>query len=237
MVDTIGGTNRYRNRRCGMRVEKVLGVVVMMSLVCGAGSCSRVPLRSQGEDLLTTGLVGWQQIGGQQGSWKLDDGVLYTEGGGGGWLSTVRQYDDFELSFEFRVSPGANSGVFLRAPHRGDPAYAGMEIQIIHDQAEQWRRLKPNQYTGSIYGVQAPSERVSKRANEWQTMVITCRGPWVKVVLNGEEIVNTNTTYFPYLYETHPGLTRPRGYIGFQDHGSRVEFRDIRIKELVYAKR
>ena len=53
MVDTIGGTNRYRNRRCGMRVEKVLGVVVVVSLVCGAGSCSRVPLRSQGEDLLT----------------------------------------------------------------------------------------------------------------------------------------------------------------------------------------
>lgn len=237
MVATIGGTIRHRNGRCGMRTEKIFGVVVLLCVVVGACSCSRVPLRSQGEDLLTTGLVGWQQIGGGQGGWELKDGVLYTEGANGGWLSTVRQYDDFELSLEFRVSAGGNSGVFLRAPHRGDPAYAGMEIQIIHDQAEQWRDLKPNQYTGSIYGVQAPSERVSKRANEWQTMVITCRGPWVKIVLNGERIVDTNTTYYPYLYETHPGLTRPRGYIGLQGHGGRVAFRNIRIKELVCASR
>jgi len=144
----------------------------------------------------------------------------------------VRQYDDFKLSLEFRVAPEGNSGIFFRAPHRGDPAYAGMEIQIIHDGAQKWRDLRPNQYPGSIYDVQAPSERASKRANEWQTMVLSCRGPQVKVVLNGQEVVDTNTTYYPYLYETHPGLTRRRGYIGLQDHGSKVEFRNIRIKSL-----
>ena len=107
-----------------------------------------------------------------------------------------------------------------------------MEIQIIHDRADQWRDLRPNQYTGSIYDVQAPSERASKRANEWQAMTIRCRGPQVKVVLNGQEVVETNTTYYPYKYEAHPGLTRRTGYIGLQDHGGGVEFRNIRIKPL-----
>ena len=208
-------------------------LVVLLCVTLGAGSCARVSrsVGLGGEDLLATGLVGWQQIGGEQGNWQIEGGVLSAQGKGG-WLSTVRQYDDFELSLEFCVAPEGNSGVFLRTPHRGDPAYVGMEIQIIHDRADRWRDLKPNQYTGSIYGIQAPSERASKRANEWQTMTIRCEGPRVTVVLNGQEVVDTNTTYYPYKYDTHPGLTRRTGYIGLQDHGGGVEFRNIRIKPL-----
>ena len=139
---------------------------VLVGVTLGAGSCARGPLRGRGngEDLLTTGLVGWQQIGGRPGSWQFAGGVLSTEGQGDNWLSTVRPYEDFELSLEFRVGPEGNSGIFLRAPHRGDPAYVGMEIQILDDRAEAHRDLRPDQYTGSIYGVQAPSERASKAA-------------------------------------------------------------------------
>jgi len=207
-------------------------LVVLFCVALGAGSCARVCRngRMGDEDLLATGLVGWQQIGGGQGNWQIVDGILSAQGQGG-WLSTVRQYDDFELSLEFRVASEGNSGVFVRSPHRGDPAYVGMEIQIIHDRAEQWRDLRSNQYTGSIYGIQAPSERASKRANEWQTMVISCQGPQIKVILNGQKVVDTNTTYYSYKYETHPGLTRRTGYIGLQDHGGGVEFRSIRIKQ------
>jgi hypothetical protein len=213
--------------------KTTLGLVVLLCVTSGVGSCTRVSrhVGLGGDDLLATGLVGWQQIGGDQDNWQVEDGVLSAQGQGG-WLSTVRQYDDFELSLEFRVAPEGNSGVFLRTPLRGDPAYVGMEIQIIHDRADQWRHLKPNQYTGSIYDVQAPSERASKRANEWQTMTIRCDGPRVQVVLNGQEVVDTRTTYFGYRHEAHPGLTRRRGYIGLQDHGGGVEFRNIRIKPL-----
>lgn len=208
-----------------------LGVLLCVTLA--VGSCARVHLdrRAKGEDLLATGLVGWQQIGGGQGNWQIEDGILSAQGQGG-WLSTVRPYDDFELSLEFRVAPEGNSGVFVRTPHRGDPAYVGMEIQIIHDRAEPARDLRPNQYTGSLYDVQAPSERASKRANEWQTLVVSCQGPQVKVVLNGQKVIDTNTTYYPYKYEAHPGLTRSSGYIGLQDHGGGVEFRNIHIRPL-----
>ncbi|MEN6577347.1 MAG: DUF1080 domain-containing protein [Phycisphaerales bacterium] len=218
---------------------KAISAIWLLFIALAAGSCARfhrgeIPMlaRASGDDLLSTGLVGWQQIGGQQDAWHFQDGILYTEGENGGWLATVRQYDNFKLSLEFRVPPGGNSGVFIRSPLEGDPAYTGMEIQILDDYAEQWRNLNPYQYTGSIYGVQAPSERATKQAGQWQEMVITARGPQIKVVLNGRKIIDTKVTYYPYKTDSHPGLTRDGGYLGLQNHGSRVEFRNIRIHVL-----
>lgn len=213
--------------------------ILLLFVALGAGSCARLGRyetvalpRTGGDDLLSTGLVGWQQIGGTQDAWHYQDGILYTEGQDGGWLATLRQYGDFRLSLEFRVPPGGNSGVFIRSPLEGDPAYTGMEIQILDDYAEQWRGLNPYQYTGSIYSVQAPAERATKKAGQWQKMTITACGPQIEVVLNGRKIIDTNVTYYSDKTDSHPGLTRDGGYIGLQNHGSRVEFRNVRIRVL-----
>jgi len=222
-----------------MNGMKAVSAILLLLVTLGAGSCSRfgqgevvILAGKGGDDLLSTGLIGWQQIGGGQDSWHFQDGLLYTEGENGGWLATLRQYNDFRLSLEFRVPPGGNSGVFIRAPLEGDPAYTGMEIQILDDYARQWRGLNPFQYTGSIYGVQAPSERATKEAGQWQKMVITARGPQIGVAVNGQKVIDTDVTYYPYKMDSHPGLARDGGYIGLQNHGSRVEFRNIRIQEL-----
>jgi hypothetical protein len=214
-----------------MGVMRTILTLLTLTLVCLAGSCGRMQRRSGGTDLLSTGLVGWQQIGGGQDAWRFQDGILYTAGGNGGWLATIRQFDDFRLSLEFRVPPGGNSGVFIRSPLEGDPAYTGMEIQILDDYAEPYRSLNPYQYTGSIYDVQAPSERATKHAGKWQKMVVTARGPQIEVAVNGQKVVDTNVNYYPYKASTHPGLKREGGFIGLQNHGSRVEFRNIRIQE------
>lgn len=214
----------------------VWSVGLLLSLAFGVGSCSRVYVGSGDTDLLSTGLVGWQQVEGEQGTWKLENGVLYTDGGTG-WLSTVRQYDDFILSLEFRVPPAGNSGVFLRAPHEGNPAYQGLEIQILDDSAQQWSDLKPDQYTGSIYDIQAPSERAGGKAGQWQRMVIECRGSRVRVAVNGKKVIDTDTSFYPYKAATHPGLTRRSGYIGLQNHDSKIEFRNIRLRPLSEATR
>jgi len=218
--------------RCDVGKMKAVAGVLLLSLTLGAGSCRRMEMRASEGDLLATGLIGWQQIEGQDGSWHFEEGILYTEGEAGGWLSTTRTYADFVLSLEFRVPPGGNSGVFLRAPHEGNPAYAGLEIQILDDYAEQWNGLLPYQYTGSIYDVQAPSERVSRQAGQWQQMTIAARGPRVVVILNGHKVVDTDLTYYPYKLPAHPGLQRERGYLGLQSHDGRVEFRSLRIREL-----
>jgi HEAT repeat protein len=175
-------------------------------------------------------LTGWELVGGST-PWGVKDGVLYTEGGGGGWISTVKEYGNFKLDLEFRVPQGGNSGVFLRTPREGDPAYVGMEIQVLDDYAPEYANLHSWQYTGSIYGVQAPSMRVSKKAGEWQHYVIVADGPHVTVTLNEQLIVDADLVSHMDLEKTHPGLKRRGGYIGLQNHSTRIEYRNIRITE------
>src|SRR5699024_2028464 len=151
---------------------------------------------------------------------------------GGGWLSTTETYDDFKLQLEYRLPEGGNSGVFLRAPHEGDPAYKGMEIQLLDDDAEQYAELEPWQYTGSIYDVKAPSQRASKVAGQLQKIGITLDGPKIKVRLNGQLVINTILVHFMDRAEEHPCLKRRSGYIGLQNHNSLVEFRNITVKEI-----
>lgn len=177
-------------------------------------------------------LSGWQIISGKQGSWKVEKGTLYTEGEGGGWISTTSEFENFKLELDFRVPPDGNSGVFLRAPHEGDPAYTGMEVQVLDDYAAMYAKLKAWQYCGSVYGVQAPSERASKPANEWQHYEIVCNGPSVQVTLNGRKIVEANLIEHMDKEKSHPGLKRRKGFIGLQNHSTRVEYRNIMLEEL-----
>ena len=177
-------------------------------------------------------LHGWQVIGGAENSWGVEDSLLYTTGNGSGWLATEREYGDFRLELDFRLPPGGNSGVFLRAPREGDPAYQGMEIQVLDDRAPQYASLKPWQYCGSLYAVQPPAQRVSKPAGEWQHYEITCQGPEVRVKLNDELIIDVDLIDHMEKTAKNPGLQRRKGFIGLQNHGDRVEYRNIRITEL-----
>jgi len=191
-------------------------------------------------------LTGWRQVGGQRGSWQAEEGVLYCSGGGGGWLGTTEQFSDFELDLEFRLPPNGNSGVFLRTPLEGNPAYVGMEIQVLDDYGKEYENLQPWQYTGSIYDVEAASPAVAKKdetwrnrpikkAGEWQKMNILCEDRRVRVTLNGTIVVDANLDDYPDKVKKHPGIKRTEGYIGLQNHGSRLDYRNIRIRELKKA--
>ncbi|MEZ8222026.1 protein of unknown function (DUF1080) [Candidatus Fervidibacteria bacterium JGI MDM2 JNZ-1-D12] len=166
-------------------------------------------------------LTGWHVMGSP--SWKVEDGILVCTGEGGGWLRSDKQYENFVLRLEFRISKGGNSGIFIRSALEGNPAFTGMEIQILDDHGRD-----PAPYTtGAIYDAVAPKKNMSKPAGEWNFVEIICSGPWVVVAMNGEEIVRVNMDEHPKLKER-----LRKGYIGLQNHGSRVEFRNIRIKEL-----
>ncbi len=177
-------------------------------------------------------LSGWQAVGGPISSWNVEDGILYCGGGGGGWLSTTDQYDNFEIELEFRVPEGGNSGVFLRAPHEGNPAFAGMELQILDDAAPKYAKLNDYQYSGSLYDVAAPQTRASKPAGQWQKLAIRCDGRRVQVTLNGTPIIDANLDDHSDKEATHPGLKRTTGHIGLQNHGTRLDFRNVRLREL-----
>jgi hypothetical protein len=196
------------------------------SLASSAGAVEWKPLFN-GKDL-----TGWQAVDGPIESWKTENGLLYCSGGGGGWLSTAEQYANFEVELQFRVPPGGNSGVFLRAPREGNPAFAGMEIQILDDEAPEYAKLQPFQYCGSVYGIAAPKARVSKPADEWQKMHIVCNGRKVQVTLNDTLIVDTNLDDHRDQEGPHPGIKRTVGYVGLQNHGTRLDFRNIRLRVL-----
>jgi hypothetical protein len=176
-------------------------------------------------------LEGWKVHGGKRASWGADKGILFVKGGGGGWLMTEKEYGDFELRLEFKVPKGGNSGVALRSPLKGDPAYTGMEIQILDDPS--YKGLKEWQHTGSIYGVVAAKKLATKPVGEWNRYKIVCKGRQVTVELNGEKIIDTNLDDHKEKHaKTHPGILREKGHIGLQEHGGRVEFRNIYLKEL-----
>ena len=176
--------------------------------------------------------AGWEAIGGKPDNWVAQDGLLVTRGEGGGWLSTAKPYKDFTLKLEYLLRDKGNSGVFIRSPREGDPAYTGIEIQILHDEAEVYKTLQPYQYCGSVYGVAAARRGRTKPPGEWNAMEITARGPKITVQLNGAVITEANLEEHAGAAEKHPGIKRPEGYIGLQSHSEPVEFRNVQIKVL-----
>lgn len=171
-------------------------------------------------------------------SYGVEDGNLVCVAGGKGNLLTDKEYTDFILKFDFRLTAGANNGLGIRCPRRleGNLHLEGIELQILDDTAEKYQALKPYQYHGSIYGI-APSRRGSlKPVGDWNQQQVTVQGRRITVVLNGTTIVDADldeaTKSGTLDGQPHPGLKRPRGHIGFLGHGDRVDFRRVQIKDL-----
>ena len=180
-------------------------------------------------------LEGWV---GNKMDYVVEDGILVIrpDRGGNGNLYTEKEYGDFHFVFEFLLTPGANNGLGIRTLMEGDAAYVGMEVQILDNTAEQYTDLHDYQYHGSVYGVIPAKKGYLKPVGEWNQEEVIVKGTQVKVILNGETILNgdiakasKNGTLDG---KDHPGLLREKGHIGFLGHGSVVKFRNIKIKEL-----
>lgn len=160
--------------------------------------------------------------------------------GSGGNLFTKDEYSDFVFRFEFQLSPGANNGLGIRAPLTGDAAYQGMELQILDNEAPIYKKLHVYQYHGSVYGTIPAKRGFLKPVGEWNYQEVIVKGPKIKVILNGAEILDADITEARKNGaadgKEHPGLLRESGHIGFLGHGSPVQFKNIRIKDLSKAK-
>lgn len=176
-------------------------------------------------------LTGWKATG-KMNVWGAEKGAIYVDKGGGGWLLSEQEFGDFELRVEYKMSKGANSGIALRTPTEGDPAYVGMEIQLIDD--EGWPgKLADYQHTGSIYDVSPATKLNNKPVGEWNSIHIVCKGSMVKIDVNGTTVVDTNLEdHKEKKGARHPGISRGKGHIGFQSYNTRVEFRNVFIKPL-----
>ena len=183
-------------------------------------------------------LAGWQ--GGKDG-YVIKDECIVSQEKGSGNLATSKQFGDFHFKFEFKLTPGANNGIGIRVPtemagQRLDPAFKGMELQIIDDASERYKTIKDWQRHGSVYGVVAAKTGHLKPAGEWNSEEIIARGKHITVILNGATIVDADvekaSANGTLDGKDHPGLKRDSGHICFCGHGAEVWFRNLRIKEL-----
>ena len=160
--------------------------------------------------------------------------IVYCTVHDGGNLYTKKEYGNFILRFEFKLTENANNGIGIRAPLEGDAAYVGMEIQVLDDSGSQYTKLRPEQYHGSIYDVFGCKRGFQKPVGEWNTEEIYADGSHVRITLNGTVIVDANLDDVKdeAKLKKHPGLKNAKGHIGFLGHGARVEFRNLRVKEL-----
>ena len=176
-------------------------------------------------------LTGWT---GDTKGYVAEDGKIVCRPGGN--LFTEPEFSDFVLRFEFKLTAGANNGIGIRAPLTGNAAYDGMEIQVLDDRDPQYKDIHPYQAHGSIYGVVAAKRDQLKPVGEWNTEEITAKGRQITVVLNGVTIVDADidkaSTPKTIDDKAHPGLKNAKGHIGFLGHGTVVEFRNLRVKDL-----
>ncbi|MFO1499066.1 MAG: DUF1080 domain-containing protein [Verrucomicrobiota bacterium] len=174
--------------------------------------------------------------------WGVTNGTLHGSTPRGTWLVSQKEYSDFVLEFEWKLGERGNSGCALRTPLQGDPAFDGLELQMVDPRyypAEM--KVTPAELTGSLYLAVAPSVQVFKPM-DWNRYRITCRGRQIQVVLNDVQILKVNLDEQTQPTKRHDGSDAPplkdrpkRGHIGFQElsrGGGHVEIRNARIQEL-----
>jgi hypothetical protein len=171
--------------------------------------------------------------------WTVKDGVLHGSPQRGTWLVSEKEYGDFKIEYDFKLGPRGNSGLALRAPMRGDPAFDGLELQMADFRYNE--QAKDSELTGGLYRALAPSKQVYK-PEEWNRYRVELRGSRLKVTLNGEVIQDTDLSAHALPVKRHDGTMAPplkdrprRGHIGFQElsrGGDQVMIRNARIQVL-----
>jgi hypothetical protein len=218
-----------------VRVACITTLLLLLAVPVAAQDPASTPAQDQSEEgfvPLFDGktLDGWQ---GATDGYAAEDGKLVCLQGGN--LYTKRECADFIFRFEFKLPPMGNNGVGIRTPPSGNPAYGAMEIQILDDNyKDKYPQLQPYQVHGSIYGVVPADPGHQKPIGQWNSEEIMAKGSHVRVTLNGVVIVDADLDKIdkPMDGREHPGLHNKSGHIGFLGHGARIEFRNLRIKEL-----
>jgi hypothetical protein len=203
--------------------------------------------KSDGWKLLFDGKTtkGWHKYKGKEigDRWKVVDGALalkHKDGKDGGDIVTDDAFASFELSIEWKVTEGANSGIMYRVEESEDsPGFTGPEYQIL-DNAKHPDGRKKETSAASCYGLYAPTEDVTKPIGEWNHARIIAKGDHVEHWLNGKKVVkyefgsddwNKRVAASKFKEFNKFGLIK-KGVIDLQDHGDDVSYRNIKIRAL-----
>ena len=171
--------------------------------------------------------------------WQVVDGA-FTRVGPGGDIVTREKFANFELSLEWKISKAGNSGIFYRGSEDDDAIYwSAPEMQVLDDAGHSDGKSRLTA-AGSCYGLYASPAGVVKPAGEWNQVRILVNGNHVEHWLNGVKVVeyelgspDWEVRVKASKFAPHPHYGRnATGYIGLQDHGDWVAYRDIKIRTL-----
>jgi hypothetical protein len=197
---------------------------------------------------------GWRSYNssedGLPGNWVIEDGTLKALGTGGNTdiggdiIYAAREFDNFELSLEWKISEGGNSGIFYHvqegeqynAPYETAPEYQVLDDAGFPDPLEEYQKV------GSDYAmyIPDPERKKTRPAGEWNTTRIVFTPQQVEYWLNGEKVVSFEPWSDDWQKRKESGKwadypeygTFESGYIGLQDHGDVTWYRNIKVREL-----
>jgi hypothetical protein len=235
---------------------KISGIFLLIAVFFVSCSVQKKSNKDEGYVPLFDGKTtnGWRGYGSDkfpEKGWVIEDGTLHVlgsgkgEAGGGGDIITVKKYKNFELSLEWKVSEGGNSGIFYLAQEKPDqPIWkSAPEMQILDNERHIDAKMgvDGNRAAGSLYDLIPGDMKVVKPAGEWNHVKVMVYKGTVVHWMNGKNVLEYHlwTPDWKEMvgkskFKDYPDFVNPaeEGYIGLQDHGDDVWFRNIKIKEL-----
>ncbi len=189
----------------------------------------------------TTGWHAYLKTG--PGAWSVVDGALQLnpKAEGQGDLLSDNEYENYELSLEWKIAEGGNSGVILsvhEAPELKETYLTGIEMQVLDDKGAEDNKLATH-LAGALYDMKAPAHP-AKPAGEWNKVKIRKQNGHLTFWLNGKQVIDVQIGSPEWQemldkskFKTWKGFAAyPKGHIALQAHGAQVSFKDIKIKEL-----
>ncbi|MEQ1826828.1 MAG: DUF1080 domain-containing protein [Pirellula sp.] len=187
-------------------------------------------------------LTGWKCNNGKPIAAPIENESLVPYQSGGYIIIYDKPFADFVLKCDVRwEDPRCNSGIFFRVEDPKNPVNTGFEIQVMSG-----TKTGKHQF-GAIYDLVANSKNAGKETGQWNSIEITCRGPLMNVKVNDEEVSKINCDEFDkpgvcpdgekhkYKLDGKPRSVRDfarTGYLGFQDHGHKVWYKNVKLLEL-----
>ncbi len=173
---------------------------------------------------------------------KGKDGKTKLRSKGNIW--SKEQYENFELTLSYKLSEGANSGVFYRVTDKENSVQKGFEIQLMDNEGFQKTHGKKDlrKLNGSFYDAKGPSSHPENPPGEWNTFKLRCDGSIIQCWVNGTQTFKVDVDDWTTPNKNPDGTTNKfktalkdlerKGFVGMQNHGQYVWFKDVKIKTL-----
>jgi Domain of Unknown Function (DUF1080) len=204
-----------------------------------AGAATAAAPAAEWQNLVDSAASGWRSYkkAGLEG-WQVVDGALTRTGPGGDIVYAAQEFGDFELELEWKLQPKGNSGVFFRGTEATEWLYENAPEMQILDNVGHPDNATDLTVAGSNYGLHPAPREAVKPVGEWNTARIVVQGAHVEHWLNGQKIVDYELWSPDWeakvkasKFNQWPSYGRAtKGFIGLQDHGDWVAYRNVRIR-------